>query len=199
MGCESRSRYLWWDKQMILNTVIEQDLDRDVYSWKWELSGQYSVKSAYKALHDQKTNCNINVSEFWKGIWKIKAPPQVLSLIWRASTYGQPTMTQLRSKHVQVNNTCPVCNKKPESIFHALLQCKVATTCWKIFKRGIRTGEHMKFAEWLELNLIDQSRESKAKIVTLCWSIWRSRNDLVWSKRRWPILRIVEKAWKYLS
>lgn len=41
------------DKQLILNTLIEQDLESDVLYWKLEASGQYLVKSAYKLLQQQ--------------------------------------------------------------------------------------------------------------------------------------------------
>lgn len=42
------------DRNCILNIVVEQDLSNDVLSWKLEVSGQFSVKSAYKMLLKQK-------------------------------------------------------------------------------------------------------------------------------------------------
>lgn len=42
------------DQQLIFGTTIEQDLEDDTLTWKLENSGQYSVKSAYKLLQQEK-------------------------------------------------------------------------------------------------------------------------------------------------
>lgn len=159
---------IFWYQGYIVNTMVEQDLDRDVLSWKLELSGQLSVKSAYKLLQEQKGawSANDNVG-FWKKMWNIKAPPKVLILIWRAVTYCLPSKVQLQTKHVQINNIFPVCNEGVESIFHALVQCRSAALCWKIYNPGINTDECMEFPMWIERRLPGQSKNSKAKIITL--------------------------------
>lgn len=76
---------------------------------------------------------------------------------------------------------------------------QVATVCWKIFDPGILTGAPMEFPLWLELNLQGQSIKNKAKLITLCWSLWRARNDLVWNGKRISAMKIVAKAWENLS
>nr|XP_017256083.1 PREDICTED: uncharacterized protein LOC108225667 [Daucus carota subsp. sativus] len=55
------------DQQLISGTIIEQDLEDDILTWKLENSGQYSVKSAYKLLQQEKGNWNMgNNMSFWK-------------------------------------------------------------------------------------------------------------------------------------
>lgn len=78
----------------------------------------------------------------------------------------------------------PDLNEGIESIFHALVQCKVATICWQVFNLGINTERTMNFPVLLERSLTGELKNNKAKIITLCWSIWRSRNDLVWNKKQ---------------
>lgn len=69
------------DQQIILHTTIEQDLDKDVLSWKLEHTCQYSVKSAYRMLQSHKEAWNIGDNTgFWKSFWSIKAPPLVLNV-----------------------------------------------------------------------------------------------------------------------
>ncbi|XP_074352290.1 uncharacterized protein LOC141691450 [Apium graveolens] len=94
---------------------------------------------------------------------------------------------------------CPVCNEAADTIMHILVQCKIAKACWQVFNAGTNIEGALKFIDWLAGILEGQSKNSKAKILTLCWSIWRSRNDLVWHNKRWTILRIVAKVWEYLS
>ncbi|XP_074347619.1 uncharacterized protein LOC141686484 [Apium graveolens] len=105
----------------------------------------------------------------------------------------------LQTKHVQIDNICLVCHEEAESVFHSLVQCKAATLCWQIHNPNISTNETMEFAEWLERNLSGQPKQATAKIITLCWSIWRARNDLVWSNKSWNSMKIIAKAWEYLS
>ena len=122
-----------------------------------------------------------------------------MNLIWRAVTDCFLTKTQLRSKHVQIDNKCPVCDNGVESIFHALVGCDVAARCWNIFGPTIDTQVGLNFRPWLEKSIVGQPSEKKAKVITLCWSIWRARNDLVWNNKRWSALRTVAKVWEYLS
>ncbi|XP_074374166.1 uncharacterized protein LOC141714552 [Apium graveolens] len=57
------------DQQSILNTMIEQGLEKDVLCWKHEHSGQYSVKSAYRLIQSQKVVGNEeDNSTFWRWI-----------------------------------------------------------------------------------------------------------------------------------
>lgn len=188
------------DQLHIINTRIEQELERDTLYWKHEQSGNYSVRSAYRLLQVQKGVWNVNANtDFWKNIWSIKGPPKVLHLIWRAATACLPTKSQLRMKHVQIDSACPVCNNGVESIYHALVQCEGAARCWHIVNQNIDTHTNMDFAQWLEGIVAGQSGDWKAKVITLCWSIWRARNDLVWNGKRWTSMRIVAKAWEFLS
>ncbi|XP_074352009.1 uncharacterized protein LOC141691167 [Apium graveolens] len=94
---------------------------------------------------------------------------------------------------------CPVCDEVAETIMHILVLCKVVKACWQVFKAGINVDGALEFTDWLAGILEGQSKNNKANILTLCWSIWRSRNDLVWYNKRWTVLRIVAKAWEYLS
>lgn len=140
-----------------------------------------------------------NNSGFWKKLWNIKSPPKALNLAWRTVSYCLPTKSLLQTTHIQIDNICPVCNEEIETTFHSLVQCKAAALCWQIHNPHIIMDVTMEYPEWLERNLSGQSNQTNAKIITLCWSILRSQNDLVWSNKRWTSMRIVVKAWEYLS
>lgn len=157
------------DQQIILNTMVESDLEDDILCWKFENSGQYSVRTAYKLLQRQKglwaDNANL---KFWKSVWNIKTPPKALNLIWRSATSCLPTKTQLQTKHVQIDNTCPVCGRGIESIMHALVHCEVAAGCWNIFDTNIVTQENIDFLTWLKERMVDMSNNAKARVTILC-------------------------------
>ncbi|XP_074351958.1 uncharacterized protein LOC141691114 [Apium graveolens] len=55
------------------------------------------------------------------------------------------------------------------------------------------------FRTWLSrvLNVVDKRKH--AKIIMLCWSLWRSRNDLVWKQKTTTINKTVAAAMQYLA
>lgn len=57
----------------------------------------------------------------------------------------------------------------------------------------------MDFSDGFKHTTATQTTKDRAHTIMLCWSIWRARNDLVWSNRRWSAIKIVAKAWEYLS
>ena len=67
----------------------------------------------------------------------------------------------MQIKHVQVDALCPICNEGVETIFHALVQCKLTTMCWKIFDPGINTDGDMDFLDWIQGILAGQYGDSE--------------------------------------
>ncbi|XP_074374476.1 uncharacterized protein LOC141714880 [Apium graveolens] len=188
------------DFNCIMNTKVERDLDRDTLCWKFENTGQYTVKSAYNFI--QRRNglwCTNPSDEFWNKLWKVEAPPRALNLVWRAVVNCLPTKTILQARQVRIDNLCPVCQEDAESVLHCLVQCRYAAFCWRIFKPDLCITEYRDFVDWLDQMLRNQPVNTSGKIITLCWSIWRARNDLIWNQRSWNSMRIVAKAWEYLS
>lgn len=55
------------------------------------------------------------------------------------------------------------------------------------------------FVEWFKLLLTVASEKRQAEAVTLCWSIWRSRNDKVWNKKSSFVNRVVATTKQYLT
>lgn len=70
------------DHELILNTLVCATRDEDLLYWSKEVSGNYSVKSAYKFLQVQRNAWGFHDRDnFWSLIWKVKAPPKTLSLL----------------------------------------------------------------------------------------------------------------------
>lgn len=132
-------------------------------------------------------------------MWKIKAPPKVLNMVWRALAQCLPTLTALHGKHVPVSKMCPVCNGEEESTLHALVKCPFAAQCWGdkgLLWVGSSFGS---FAEWLDEVLRLSRKDEYAEIVTLCWSIWKARNNTVWNKVRASVYGVVNSTKQYLA
>ncbi|KAL8156505.1 hypothetical protein AgCh_001560 [Apium graveolens] len=89
------------DQRCILETPICEG--EDTIIWKHEISGENTVKSAYRFLHRIQGNFSTDQrSKVLMQLWKIKAPPRVLNVVWRPVVGSLPTLLQLYQRHVQV-------------------------------------------------------------------------------------------------
>lgn len=188
------------DQQCILNTMVGENSEEDVLSWNEDLSGEYTVKSAYQMLQRQKglwsTTDN---SSLWKSIWRIAAPPKVLNMVWHALSNSLPTRTALDAKCVPVNVICPFCSGNEESILHVLVQCPFADQCWRKRGRGYHASNEVSFDRWLKRMLEIADKDDHGDIVTLCWSIWQARNKVVWNQTTTSVNQIVYSAKQFLA
>ncbi|XP_060965604.1 uncharacterized protein LOC133034522 [Cannabis sativa] len=152
------------DAHLILSIPLSSSRVDDTWYWCLEKTGHFTVKSAYKSLQVRKeTGSQPNSSPVCNGIWKLRVPPKVKDLLWRAASECLPTKTRLQSRQVQVDNLCPSCWE------HASIDRDV---------QGV-----VSFAGWLEkmFNRVDEA--TRISIVVTCWALWKTRNDLVWSNK----------------
>lgn len=82
----------------------------------------------------------------WRQVWRVKAPPKALNLIWRALSHCLPNLSQLWTKCVPVVDICPVCNQPNETIFHGLVTCPFAMQCWRNGISSIRFDSSTDFS-----------------------------------------------------
>ncbi|XP_074348990.1 uncharacterized protein LOC141688433 [Apium graveolens] len=132
-------------------------------------------------------------------MWRIKAPPKVLNLIWRALSGCLPTNVMLQQRHVPVLSICPVCEGENETICHALVLCPVAIQCWQKAFPEICTVSGVDFFSWFDQVLSRLNAARSAEAATLCWAVWNARNDKVWKQRKARINAVVSSATQYLK
>ncbi|XP_063945892.1 uncharacterized protein LOC135151390 [Daucus carota subsp. sativus] len=106
---------------------------------------------------------------------------------------------ELQIKRVQVQTLCPVCQQENESILHNLVSCYFAQQCWLLLKVDNQGTGCLDFTTWLERVLHTASSKVQAEIITLCWAIWRNRNDIVWNQRFSSVNKTVAAAKQYLT
>lgn len=63
-------------------------------------------------------------------------------------------LDSLNRRHLDVNLTCPLCRKGPETVEHVIFQCKLARSVWKLaplpFAYAVER-DHMTFEHWWTL------------------------------------------------
>ncbi|XP_074351398.1 uncharacterized protein LOC141690503 [Apium graveolens] len=124
-------------------------------------------------------------ASIWKTLWRIKASPKTLNL--------------LQQKHVNIRPLCPVCSTDVETIEHAIFLCPFVVQCCVALNKAIRCALGLSFSQWLENTLALCNKEQQAEIVTLCWAIWRARNEVVCNKKSSTVNRVVAETKQYLT
>ncbi|KAM6600724.1 uncharacterized protein LOC133034004 [Cannabis sativa] len=75
------------DSDIILGIPLSSNVSIDTWSWEGERTGEFSVKSAYSMLQQQKRAEEMAAnSDIWRQLWQLKVPPKVKNFLWRAVT-----------------------------------------------------------------------------------------------------------------
>ena len=107
---------------VIVRTHLVSHDSHDQIIWHYAKNGIYSVKSGHRIAMNNNTNQHIpNFPGNWSAIWKLKLPPRIQLFLWRACMGCIPVHDVLYSRGMQVNSSCPLCNKEPKTVHHALL------------------------------------------------------------------------------
>lgn len=77
-------------------------VEKDVLNWKPSVDGIFLVKTAYRFCMDNNildTNY-LQVPGDWNTLWRIKAPPKIKNLLWRACRDCIPNRVRLQNRGV---------------------------------------------------------------------------------------------------
>lgn len=119
------------DVEAILKVPISDGDLEDIWYWRGDIRGVYTVRSTYRLLR-QETHNNFIQSDFtsWDRIWKLNLPPRLQNLIWRGAHGIIQTRYALLCKRVYTDSNCPFYNMEMEINVHIFLQCMHADQVW---------------------------------------------------------------------
>lgn len=186
-----RNNFIPPDGDAILNIPLRHGGGDDFWAWAHERSGSYTVKSAYRALMTRNeqlaleegtiTESSENNKQVWTRLWKLKVLPKVRVFWWRVLRGILPVEMTLQHRHIATLARCKVCKGMDEDILHALIKCSHAQSFWA----EARSWLHLKLPDlhpgtWCKDILCDPhfTEADRAKIVTVMWAIWTSRNSI---------------------
>ena len=182
------------DAALILQVPLSTRQDEDRWFWLVDTKGQFTVRSCYNVLNSAPNGSNSNV---WKFLWGLEVPGKVKHFIWRALVNVLPTADNLLSRKVDVSPICPICSAANESVYHCLVDCVFANSCWLLSSLGTG-GSCTSFFDWIEQTFIKCSKEECNLVVMVCWKLWLNRNDKVWNGHNGRAKSLVNAAGHYL-
>jgi ribonuclease HI len=177
------------DAEAILNIPLRSGGGEDYFAWNFESSGVYTVKSAYRALVTRKerlaleegaaTESSTTEKDMWNALWKLKVVPKVRVFWWRVLRGILPNECTLKRRHIAEISRCNICLAGDEDLMHAMITCSHARTFWDEARRWLDIDlPRLHPSTWAKDILCDQrfTDHDRAKIITVMWSIWHSRN-----------------------
>lgn len=197
-----RSIFIPMDVGKILQIPLPATPTRDKIIWKDSVNGQYSVKSGYKILHNQKTgqgeagSSNSRGSRLWKKIWAIEVLPSCKEFIWRACKEVLPVYANLKRRGIELETTCQACGEEEETIVHAILTCSRTHRFWFGSHLSIQVPQSLNnnFRGWIESLFEHANPEAMAGVFNLAWTIWKRRNSWVFEAKHWDFEQTMSKV-----
>ena len=165
------------DVNAIVRTPLVSHDSQDRLIWHYAKNGIYSVKSGYRIAMNNNSNTVQNMSNFprnWSAIWNQTLPPRIKLFLWGACIWLHPSPRRLeRQRGMQLNPRCPLCNREPETVHHALLSCDRIRAYY-----GSNTVEinHIGSSSFVEACFSSLNRLSKEKFKgfgTIAWIVWK--------------------------
>jgi hypothetical protein len=134
----------WWNVALIKEIFSAEESDlicgiavsprggEDRRIWKFNKSGDFTVKSAYhlakeKFEVDKGNSSNRDrIMPLWKVIWNIEVPRAAKSFLWKACSGILPTKDKVYKRKISSDPLCPICCTEEETIVHSLWDCIAA-------------------------------------------------------------------------
>ena len=128
-----KALFLPFEANSILKIPLSYNLPNDELIWVGNKRGSLTVKSAYyiaakivDSSEEGESSIRDSRSQLWKKMWQLKIPAKVRIFAWQTCMNALPTMQNLKLRDVDTAGFCPLCDKVPETLPHALLHCKHA-------------------------------------------------------------------------
>ncbi|KAH9686559.1 Receptor-like protein 35 [Citrus sinensis] len=182
------------DAALILQVRFSSRQDEGHWFWLADTKGKFIVRSCYNVLNSTPIGSN---SKVWKFLWGLEVLGKVKHFIWRALINVLPSADNLLSRKVDVSLICPICSTANESVYHCLVECLFAQSCWLLSSLGTG-GRCSSFFDWIEQIFIKCCKEECNLAVMVCWKLWLNRNDKVWNGHNGCAQSLVNAAGHYL-
>ena len=181
------------DMMEVKNTPLSKPrIGADRVVWNPCGNGSFSISSAWNEF--RKKN---NLVCWAHLIWHKKHIPRHAIILWLALRKRLPTRDKLQRYGLCSNITCVLCDVSDENIDHLFFQCDYSRFIWdNILNQSNLSYRGQPWEEYVE----EISREWKGKSLratlakmslgTVVYSIWRERNNRVFSRGVLPKERV---------
>ncbi|KAK7820652.1 putative ribonuclease h protein [Quercus suber] len=177
--------------------------------WAEDKKGNFSVRSAYGLAREigvvsGNTSCSnpAFLHGAWRGVWNMNLPNKIKHFSWKACNRILATKDSLFRRKITANNFCEECGRH-ETTMHLLCFCNQSTKIWSSCKISLpfNVQESWSFLDtFSRLRCCWEAQHGKLECwVSICWGIWKSRNEVQCGGKKRPGPIIVSDALRFLE
>ncbi|KAL4272634.1 hypothetical protein GQ457_13G013290 [Hibiscus cannabinus] len=153
--------------------------------WLFDGSECYRVKSGYTLLmDDQCSNSELayaSLSRFYIALWSANFPSKIKITMWKIVNGFLPMLDNLYNRRLVVNSLCLFCQFPGETVAHLLRDCYFANQLMNSLGLAVSSRSDVEpWQRWLASYFVRLSDINKRLLMVTYWSIWFSRNKLVY-------------------
>nr|POE71273.1 hypothetical protein CFP56_73265 [Quercus suber] len=112
----------------VLKAEVNDLLDKE--SQMWQQRSGYRLLVEDEAKEEPSTLDLTTTRRFWKGVWSLRVPNRIKTVLWRAGSDSPPSKANLKKRKIATNDLCPGCKLVGETTLHALWSCTVLALVW---------------------------------------------------------------------
>jgi hypothetical protein len=113
--------FLPYDSTTILQIPVCTHNNDDFWSWNFEKSGRFTVRSAYRMIIQTNkrredwleeragSSNNAAVEKSWNTLWKTKVPAKLRTFLWRLTKNLLPTEDVRKHRNMITHDSCSIC------------------------------------------------------------------------------------------
>ena len=169
--------------QLILATPLAINSVPDSICWGLSGNGEFSTKTATWAAH----GIDLKNSPSWefKWIWNLDIMPKLKVFLWQLCHSSLPTREILLRRGLQIDPICPLCNQHNEDLAHLFFRCPTVHNVWCLatahnwIPSTTSIAPSDTVSTWLTKLRQSSTLTRFDRIVALLWSIWKTRNSVV--------------------
>ncbi|XP_057790227.1 uncharacterized protein LOC131007086 [Salvia miltiorrhiza] len=160
------------------------------------------MQNIIKDVSDSRTNRfkdgENDEDRIW--IWGLDVIPKVKLFLWRCLVNALPTSEGLRRCSIDVDPICRRCGEAIETGEHALRDCNWVAFLWEVSPLKLKTVDAQNssnLSHWIDEFRKNNHRESHTIFAIVLWTIWYSRNQLLFNEKEFShvdCLRIASRA-----
>ncbi|KAK5835503.1 hypothetical protein PVK06_011193 [Gossypium arboreum] len=181
----------------ILNIPLAGCSISDLLVWCHDASGEYSMKSGYRALltkvtqhTDSNLSTNNNGKKLYISIWDLQIATKIKIHLWHTLKDYVPHFSNLAKRRLRVDNVCPLCKEALEEMHHLLRSYSVLHQLWLSlhlsFDNSIGPSDGR--TQFISFFLAFDMKFKKLITISL-WALWFKRNRL----RLWDLFKVMPR------
>ena len=180
----------------------------DFWVWRFNHSGNFTVKSAYWLATSTKVSVGRREAEslpflcpLKEQVWKVITAPKIRVFLWKCLSNALPVAELISERGMKVDMRCQLCGLEGESINHTLFECCVARQVWALSgmphpRNGFCDScifANVNYLLKMSKNLGIQER-ARRSWPWLLWNLWKNRNHLIFEGTSFSCTEIARKA-----